>query len=123
MTKNKKKTITIIMQWEKCSADMGEFRQNSQIFMPTENTFIAVNLEITRENIHNFDVFGKWVEKSYLWELGQEDKEPEYPKEVALLTPLGASRVRDLIQEAFLPTHPYAENHEDEEEVDPDDWD
>ena len=119
------KTIPIIMRWQLCSADMGEFRQRSQLFEP-EDVFIAVDLELTRENIYNFDDFKDWVEKSLLFEIGQGEDPGVFPDTPPLLTPLGASRTKDMIQKHFMeiPTpQVWSEENHDWEDKEQDDWD
>ena len=120
MTRELKKTVSIHMEWEKCSADPKEFNQQMQIFSPVDVT-IVVELDIIRENIANYDDYGQYIEKALLWEIGQEDNEPVFPEDAQpFLTPLGANRVKDLVQKAFEPVHPYAENHSEDEVSD---WD
>ena len=112
-------TIDLYFEWETCSADMGEFRQRSQIFKP-ENIRVVVKLPLDPKYFHNPEV-GKYFEAFKQWELGFGDK-PQIPELDPILTPQGANKAKELLQEAFITKHPYSENQDEEEIENPEEW-
>ena len=91
------KKVPLLFEWRKCSADMGEYRQQSQIFEPC-GMFVVVELEAISEYFHNPEI-REYAQNQRLAELGQGDT-PKLPMlEYYHLTMKGAQEAKRLLQE------------------------
>ena len=106
--------INLTFEWKTCSADPNQYSQQMQLLEPL-SIHIIVKLDADPKYFENKEV-SDYHEARLLHEIGTGKAPVLSEFAPILLTPEGAAKARDLLQEAFFDKHPYAENNSD-------DWD
>ena len=106
--------INLTFEWKSCSADPNQYSQQMQLLEPI-SIHIVVKLDADPKYFENKEV-SDYHEARLLHEIGTGKAPVLSEFAPILLTPEGAAKARDLLQEAFFDKHPYAENNSD-------DWD
>ena len=109
--------VNLTFEWKTCSADPNQYSQQMQILEPM-SIHIVVKLDADPKYFINKEV-GDYHEARLLYDTGTGNAPKLSEFAPILLTPLGAAKARDLLQEAFSNKHPYSDK---DEEVSKDEW-